>query len=492
MEMDRSTTSIFKFEYLVLVTIMMLAFYLVFIPHNNYLYPVHLDEWNNIAFSNEIIKLGGVIGLDDPFSGGAPIYLQKFEVGFHLFWAVFHQISGISWLTIFRYFPGIIFVITVLSVYVLGNRQGFGWQAAFFTSMIPTTVGILGPAFLVAVAMGLPFISLSLFIAFNLRSWWSYTVLFIFATFLISMHAPTAICLVLVLTPHILLNLTSNFRHSLGVTLAVVVPFLLPLPWIIKALLPTIKSLFAQSFLDPYVYVPIVIKTYGYLPVLFCLLGIWQLTIKGGRSNYSLLLGLLALLMMLATFFTFHYGIQIVYYRGLVDMMLMLSIVAGAGLMMIKNLSLPLRLVTRLRIPPIISKNIGNALCIILVGLTLAICIPVRQGIPYYHMIDSEDYQSFVWIKENVGNDYETAILDPWKGTAFTAITGKKVYTKISVNPLPKDEKAYKFLSDGCSDTDFLRQNGISIVYTQSPVHNPYLVEVTKNVYLLSEGEKPE
>ena len=33
----------------------------------------------------------------------------------------------------------------------------------------------------------------------------------------------------------------------------------------------------------------------------------------------------------------------------------------------------------------------GKVLCLILVGLTLAIGIPARQSQPYYHMIDKQD-----------------------------------------------------------------------------------------------------
>ena len=124
--------SILKSDYLKLLPIVALAFYIAFIPNLNYPYPVHLDEWNHLACSNEIIKEARAVGLTSPFSGGGPIHNQLLEVNFHLFWAVFHQISGISWLVIFRYFPGIIFIITVLSVYILARRQGFGWEAAFF------------------------------------------------------------------------------------------------------------------------------------------------------------------------------------------------------------------------------------------------------------------------------------------------------------------------------------------------------------------------
>ena len=82
-------------------------------------------------------------------------------------------------------------------------------------------------------------------------------------------------------------------------------------------------------------------------------------------------------------------------------------------------------------------------------------------------MIDSEDYQAFVWIKENVDDEYEKAILDSWKATAFSAITQRNVYTRIHAYPKPSDRKAYEFLQGGCTDTPFSRKNGISIVYTR-------------------------
>ena len=493
-----------KSDYLKLLPILGLAFYMAFIPHRDYAYLVHLDEWVHLACSNQIIKQASVVGLTDPFSGGGPIVNQLLEVGFHLFLAVFHQISGLSWLTIFKYFPGIIFIITVLSVYVLARRQGFGWEAALFTCLIPTTVGILGPGLLVPVAMGLPFIVLSLFVAFNFSSWWSYVVLFILMVFLLSLHAATAVGLVIILVPYILLNLKDNFRHSLGLTLALATPFLaafvaLPQIWDMLVV-PVAKSLFVPQSVKPFVDIPRVITMYGYLPILLGLVGTSLLAIRGGRRNYGLILGLLALLLMLATFFTLHYGTEQMYYRGLMYMMLMMSIVAGAGLMAVKNLKLPERVMTRLKLPRIM-QNVGYILCMILIGLTLYIAIPARQNTPYYHMIDSEDYQAFVWIRDNVNSSYERAVLDPWKGTAFTAISGKYVYSWIGERPLASDEKAYKFLREGASDTAFLRENGISIVYTrvydgpqggnaEYSSDNPDLVEVAKNIYLLKEAEK--
>jgi hypothetical protein len=102
-------------------------------------------------------------------------------------------------------------------------------------------------------------------------------------------------------------------------------------------------------------------------------------------------------------------------------------------------------------------------------------------------MIDGQDYEVFVWIRDNVAEKYDRAILDPWKATAFTAITRKHVYTRIHEFAKPSDEEAHEFLSDNCTDTAFLRENGISIVYTGDECNNPSLLKVRQNVYLLEE-----
>lgn len=466
---------------------MALAFYLAFIPHQGYPYPVHVDEWVHLANAKAMLQAGSVT-FTEPFLGKATISISSnLEAGFHLFWGVFHQISGVSWLTIFKYFPGIIFIITVFSAYILGQRQGFGWEAAFFVCLIPTTVGILGPGFLVPVAMGLLFTPLSLFLAFNFRSWWAYSALFILTSFLLSIHAPSAIVVVIVLIPYILLNLKNNFKHSLGITLALAIPFLAPFPWIFAKLLPTAKELLIPKPLPTYISFPRVLQDYGYLPTAACLLGTFLLAIKGGKRNYGLILGLLALLIMLVSFYSFHYGLPVMYERGLMFMMLMVGIVAGAGLAGVKNFSLPATLTTRLRIPSLVTRHIGKFLCLVLIGITLAIAIPDRQNASYYHIIDEADYQAFVWIRENVAEEYDRAILEPWKATAFAAITGKHIYTRTHAYPTSRDKEALKFLEEGASDTAFLRKNGISIVYTEREVRNPDLTEVRDNVYLLSE-----
>jgi hypothetical protein len=476
-----------KLEHILLLAVMGLAFYVAFIPNLNYLYPVHIDEWRSLAYF-ETIAQTGTTGIVDPFYGGATDIFYQAEMGFHLFWTIFHQISGIPWLSIFRYFPGVIFIITILSVYILARRQGYGWEAALFACLVITTVGILGPAFLVPVALALVFIPLVLFLAFNFRTVWSYLVVFLLASFLVLIHAITYVGLVIILAPYVVINVKGNFQHSLGLALALAVPvvivgFIAPFSWI-DMIGPVVRNLLQPVVIPSEIDIPMIIHVYGVVPIIIGLLGVLLLGIKGGRENYGLLLGLVALLLMLVVYYTFHYGETILYNRGILYMMLALGIIAGYGLMRIRAFRLPEEITWRLK-PAWLTRHVGKILCLVLITVTLATCIPLRLSIPYYHMIDEEDYQAFLWIRENISGEYHKAVLDPWKATVFTAVTLKQVYTRIHMGPTEADMSVYAFLNEGCTDTSFLQENGISIVYTTGECRNPDLFEVRKNVYLL-------
>lgn len=477
-------------DYLKLFPILVLAFFVTFIPHITYPYALHIDEWVHIAYANALLDSGTVYHAS-PFSGlGSGGIVALLESGYHIPMAIFQRFSGVPWVDIARYAPGIIFVFTVLSVYIFAKKRGFGWEAAFFTCFITTTVGILGPAFIVPVAMGLVFLPLLLFLVTNLQTKWAYLIICIFISFLIILHATSAILVVVLLLPFCLFNWKANPKHNLGVLVAITFPFLLTLPWTSGLILSEWGSLFTLKPLPAYHDFLMIIPEYGLLPVTFSLLGVFILIVKGNWKRYSLAISLIVLLAILAVFYTLHYGIAALYLRGLLFAMLMMSIVAGAGLRELWKLELPWINGFRLRKPRIV-QAIGILLCVSVISATLLIAIPSRQFTPYYHMIDKTDYEAFVWIKNNVDADHQKAILDPWKATAFTAITEKYVYTRIHTSPQPIDSQAYEFLKGGSNDTSFLLENGISIVYTRiddvvfTP-DNPDLVEIRDNVYLLN------
>jgi len=58
---------VLRFDFLMLLPILDLAFYIAFIPHQSYLYPLHVDDWVHIAHSNAILQSGSTTYVE-PFS----------------------------------------------------------------------------------------------------------------------------------------------------------------------------------------------------------------------------------------------------------------------------------------------------------------------------------------------------------------------------------------------------------------------------------------
>ncbi len=478
------TINLLRSDYLKLAAILGLAMYLVFIPHSSDPYPVHLDEWWRMAESNAMMEIEDVTATDPFYAPPKASNAPGLEAGFCMFWGLFHEISGLSWLTIIRYFPLLIFAIDVITAFLLGRRKGFGWQAALMVSLIPTSVGILGPGFLVPVAMGLPLVLLLLYIALTFRHLPGYVALFLLMCFLLLMHPPSAAALVLLIGPYILLSFKDEWKHGLATGLSLALPFL---PVVLVADREKIERILRPMFdgeIKNTIAWPDLIEGYGYLVAILCVLGVLFLVKDGKRWGYGLVAGLTLLLAMLVTYSQFHMGLEIMYSRGLLYAMLGMGLIGGYGLAATGNLQLPEKLSSKIR-PAFAGRNTGNILCFIFIAATLALSIPARQGADYYHKIDGDDYKAFMWIDENLGEQYDKAILDPFQAVAFTALTGRKVYSSMFETNDQRARNTHRFLSSGCADTEFLKNKNISIVYTWRKCNNPDLTKIREDIYVL-------
>ncbi len=357
-------------------------------------------------------------------------------------------------------------------------------EAAFFTCLIPTTGGLLGPAFMVPMALGLLFIPLSLFMAYNVRSPASYLIIFLFTCFLLMSHATTAVILSILLLPYIILHFKSERARSLGILASVAFPFVLATPLIINIITSRAGQLFTQQFIPSYVEVPALLWKYGLLPLAVSLIGTIFLIWKGGRKNLSLILGLVILVAVLLVYIRLHYGLEEIYERGLTTVLLLLSVLAGAGFFFLRTLKLPAGFRSRFQFAG--SQNARIFGCSVIVAAALIIAIPTRMNAVFYHIIDDHDYQSFTWIKDNSGTGYRSAVVDPWKATAFTAVTGTNIAHRIWFQPELGDEAIVHFLETGCTNEAFMKDNKLSFVYSSLPCNNNELIKVRDRVFLTS------
>ena len=481
-------------KWLLLGIVLVLAFIMAGLPRWQYPYPLHIDEWLHLAYSRAIQVAGSTAVTSVPLyeyhesaSGENVTKVGDVEPAFHILWGILQQVTDISWLAIFRWFPGLIFVLVVFAVYVLARRNGYGLEAAFLSSLMPTNVTILGPSLLVPVSLAMLFLPLSLLLIFNYRTKAAYAVLFIFMSFLVLLHLPTAVILTVVVASYTVLNARENWKHSLAVAIAVISPLMAFSPLILRTAPGFAESFTGLTYLPSYLpYLPNLILFWGYLLTFLFAIGVYLLIRKGGAPGYSLVLASFLLLLHNLVFIIWHRGIQIIYHRGYLYLMLLMSIVGGYALWRMRRFSVPDTLTTRFKTYTSSWNWLRSVLLVIVIGLTLVEATSHHLQTPFYHMIDEQDYAAFVWVEQNLPEIYDKAILDPWKATAFMALARRDVYTRIHHAPQEADDKAYNFLHDGCRDTSFLTENNISIVYSREEVDNDSLIRLKDDIYILS------
>ncbi len=475
-------------ELTTLVIILCFAFYIAFIPHLNYAYPLHVDEWYNGGRSQAILDAES-ISYPDPFLDEKVTQDQP-EIGFHLLLSELKLFTGLSWPEIFRFFPSIIFMLGVLAVYILGRRSGFGLEAAFFVSLIPTTVRISGPAFLTPVSLGILFVPLILFILnyFDVDISMA-ALLLVLLSFLFLMHPPTGLALSLVCGTYALFFLgrrSSNRRWQQSALIFMAI-LLASSVIILRYSLFAVEDIMAVVEASAYPFSPVrdVLQKFGYLPLALFSIGCGFLWYKGTAKNYALISSAGLFLIVIILFAWFGLGIPILYERSWLYFLTLAGIISGFGL---KEL--------RAKAAGYLSRHIKQtgiiSVVISLFFMTPSAWLSLQNHYqePYYHIIDDETYADFLWIRQNLNAHYQRAVLDPWLAITFPSLAGKQVYSYSAIYPVLEERaetivETQKFLRDGCRDTTWLRDKGISIVYTKEIVNNHDLKMVHQHTYIL-------
>jgi hypothetical protein len=427
------------------------AAYLAHIPHSNYDYPVHRDEWDRLSMSKAVIKAESTTYLD-PFLGER-VVTNNLEIGFVVWLAELKLMTGLSWWTIFKYFSMFVSILLVLSTYIFANRLGYGLEAAFFVSLIPTTVRLLGPGFLVPVSLGLIFIPISLFLAFNAKNKFYYIALFIVSLFLLYSHPPTALASFIILTPYIILIKKWKILGTITLASLVASPQFLARASAESIVFSTFVR-FAEIF-----------KEFGYLPTIFFVIGVFLLH-KKGKKDIILVYSTIILLLINLAFRRLDWTLFLMPERNYLYLMLLMSIIGGFTLSKIKYKDKRIWIVAMLLIAFFSYQSHINT--------------------PYYRIINDREFNDFVWIKENLEGK---AITDPWKAIAFTAVTERHVYSYIGFGPHKfldqRNREIYEFFENNCSNTTFLINNNITTVYSYVECDNPEIKKIKERTYYL-------
>ena len=492
---------------LVLGLIMGLAFYIGMIPRLDYSYPLHTDEWTHLAEASAIASEGD-IPFHDPITGEArsdsvvegTTSSPHFEVGYQLFLAEVRLVTGLPWLTIFRFLPSSVFALTVLGAYIFGARRGFGLEAAVFATLVPTTVRFLGPAFAVPVALGLLFVLLILFLVSNLWSSRGLPLLLLpLLAFLFIAHPPTALMASLVIVVYGLFQTvrraTTRRRagrravaHLAAILVVIALSALPPVfyhHWLLGAA-ASAAPLPREALVAPGGIIP----RLGYLPYPLFVAGLVALARSGLRADRALLV--ITVLVGLYTFLHYEYGVgnAAIYSRFVLYLSMLVLLIAALATSRMRSW-----LATTFDRAGVRWAPLAAAVLVLpaFVVPSLALGLQSRYEERYYRRIHETEYEDFVWIRDNLCPGYQRALTLPRFGRAFAAITGRYAYAVVPSTAAPVTEprvqEATRALQDDLADTAWLDERDVSIVYSQRPLQDPDLIAVRERVYVLPPDE---
>ena len=417
--------------YILLAILLVLGAFLNFLPHLNYIYPLHVDEWTHFTYSQNL-------------SDGSPLYFggknTSLEYGFHVFLAVLKSLTG-DYLIIFRFLPSLITILIGLSMFIM-VRKHFNENAALFSvlfmMMLKSSVALLGPMFLVPMALGLFFIPLALYLIDS-------KLLFLTIAITILIHPPSAIALLIFVNSYLISSWFFEKGFSFKLVVQQIIGIVLASPLYISVLFS--KGVGVLEFKESFIGI---LRFFTYFEYLIILLVVVGFIVINFRKKYAFVLYSMFLLLLAVIYYHFNINILIFYERNLMFLFQSFAIPFGVALSYISSRF----------------KENKTPLVILFIIFLLIILIPskIESTKPVYHIINEKEYNEFLKYKEIDGN---RAVLDPWKAIAFSPITKKEIYSRIPPGPnkeyLDRNKKIETFFNQSCSNKTFLKDNEIDI-----------------------------
>lgn len=483
-----------ELKYSLLIVILVIVFFIYFLPHiiNNHFLPFHVDEWVHWSYSRSIIESGQTTFIN-PFTGAG--YISSLRVGFHISTATFLWFSGTDLITIFLIMPAIIGIFISITAFNIGekSKRNFSLEAAFLTAFIPTTVRYLGPKFYVPVAFG---ILLFIFIIWlvQLKKFQAAVLLFpiIFLTFII--HAVSALaCIIFILSYSLFLLFEKKYRLSLSYILFSIFPIIISVlissRWNIE-IDRFLYSISGKEYLSNLPEIWLSFEHIGILIWVFFIIGSYLSFTKGYSTKKALTLSAIIFIMLIGLYSQFRYGYPIIYDRMFLFLFVCVILIAGFGLSEIKKY---FSLFLKNKRIYFFKKKIDKKNYIFAIFISILILIFGLQAhisIPYYRLINEKDFETYTWIYENIEN-YENysfadtrAAVNPFKASSFSAVSGLYIISS-SVHPLYSQSfsgQMQEFLSNNCTDTNFLDRYHIGVIYGNCD--NSNLTKIYDKVYI--------
>ncbi|NQT72563.1 MAG: hypothetical protein HQ553_07300 [Chloroflexi bacterium] len=501
-----------------LIGILLFAFWVGMDPHWESEYPMHVDEWDAMGFTDAMLE-EGKLTYDSPYNSEGEISYGS-GMGFHLLLGSIKSTSGLSWMGLYRIAPGIVVALLAYLVYALGRREGFGWISALFVPLIPTSIRTLGPSFLVPVAIAMLFIPVTLLVLHRLdvkRNRESLWLLMLLVCGTLFVHPATegvvSAMVVLYLIVYILEALSTKEYRNAG-KLVVAIAVRMAIPVILLGLwMPSItKNTVEESITgdsegigggltEYFGYNEGFIEAFGLIAVGLFFVGIFIYTLSrpyGMRSYIIPIFVVLLVLFLMIVYPEYRLGPGIFYERAWSYLGLFMAILAGYAVWWyIKSV------IRRLKSYDTYSAVGGLRILLIILGFGIAVTA-ITTGITnqerdnyaaYYQMVGEKIHSDFTWLGKHTERGEGTLMMEPSLAWAYPPITGPGYKVTIAA-AFPFEDKmadqASNMIVTGDYDIDWLKKHDVAAVYTRLPqsqqlmtANNNDFIEVKPGIYIV-------
>lgn len=148
---------------LLIVIALAFTFVLVYSPHFNYRYPLHVDEWQHIAKAEHLIKYKEIFDFNPYLS--TLVYTPNMERGMTVFLAEFFLLTDLDPAHYYRFLPALFAAISAFMLFSLVFSLTEEFYAALFSILffaaLKSNINILGLWFFTPLTFSIPFIYLS-------------------------------------------------------------------------------------------------------------------------------------------------------------------------------------------------------------------------------------------------------------------------------------------------------------------------------------------
>ena len=461
-----------------LLLVLFIAFNLIYGVHQDYSYPIHIDEWRHISQGVRIIE-------DESIK----LNVFNLEVGFHVFLAEFFLLTGMDPVLDYKFLPAVFGCISAFILFAYVYRITGRFLAGLFSMLffigLKSNIFILGLWFFVALTMTFPLLYLVfhslgeglkrgsfpllfsaavLLLALSLIhpsvASFTYMSIALYLT-LIILYAITVVVLYLMLKRESLreeFNQLMRFpvQRVCGVLSLFTIPFLsflyfLKFLWrgsLTETLSYFIKDfmIFGQLLQVKELYRPLfLLDIYGFTGVFLASLGILYLIVR--KKGLILVSGVLVALAMMTLYQLHGFTFLILYERVVYCALLCLAPLSGIGLCMLTYFIRD------------VFKRVGmGGLVPAVIALVLVSFIYLNVFSDYYfyedkiyRLIDDDDYRAIKWLEVNRGR-HNIVLARPRISDAIYPVSRNYV---IAVTPsgrnIPTNVRdTEEFLMSGC------------------------------------------